>query len=588
MLDSLLLSHLLLQAGRIAAAAFLFFTMYAVGAAVLRFEIADPTERLLLRIATGFAVYQFVIRWLGELPVLTRAGVWIITIALAAIAAFVAKTELRTGRIACPPLALLLLLAPLAMALAPAVSQDALIYHLRFPELTLQHGQWAYDPASSASYYPSATGTLYVAALALDPQGIIAQLVHFGCFVLAMLAAGAIARRLGATTGSWAALLFAAVPCAGIVAGWAWADLSLLFAIGAAVLAAFGGAFTLALALLGLAASIKYTALLACVPIAIVIVIAALRARRAKALLAGIVLALLVVSPWYVTNAIRTGNPVYPLAASQNTESVVTSWSRDDTRSWAGVWRGYFFAPQTLDEDIGGAMFLIIAITGLTIAFTNKRTRVAAAAAAAMWIIFLPLTTPMRLLLPAVAATLVVCGAALEQWTGARHAIAFAVYLFALRGGLIVAAHNAHFFNPLPAAVGIENEKHYVTRNFPPAAIYERVDRLGRDARFVAINEVRLFRFPRPVSASRVVDPPLLARYIEGARSADEIVARFRRDRVTHLLLGTKPVERGPRPKFSPAAETLFNEVIRRSRVVARQGSTIVLELPRNAAVPGG
>jgi len=204
--------------------------------------------------------------------------------------------------------------------------------------------------------------------------------------------------------------------------------------------------------------------------------------------------------------------------------------------------------------------------------------RVAAGTALAMWVVFLPMTPAVRLLLPAVAATLIVAGAALESRS---RIFAIVVALFVARGALVTAAHNAHFMNPLPSAAGIEKEQHYLTTNFPPAALYARIDAsVPRDARFVAINEVRLFRFPRPVSASRVLDPPLLARYIENARSAEEIVARFRADRVTHLLIAPKPIERGPLPHFSPQANRLFNVVIRRSRVVDREGSTLVLELP--------
>ncbi len=593
MLDALLAKHLLTQAMRIAVAALLFYCLYAIGAAILRTEIVDRTERFLLRIAIGFAVYQCLIRWAGELTLLTRAGIWILTIGLAAFATFAARHTLSIDRdrpsIRRSVLILLLLLAPLVMALAPAASQDALIYHLRFPEMTLRDGRWAYDGANSSSHYPAATGTLYVAALAVDPQGVSAQLVHFGFFVLSIAAAAAIARRLGAASGHTAALLVAAVPCAGIVAGWAWADLSLLFAIGAAAMAALAGMYAIALILLGLAASIKYTALLACLPIALLIVVAALRARRWRGLAAAIALGAVVASPWYVTNAVRTGNPVYPLAtsffggATSHAQSMVESWSREDGKSWRDVWSGYFLAPQTLDEDVGGLLFLAVAAIGVGLATRSKGTplRISAVTALAMWAVFLPLTAALRLLLPAVAATLVVAGAAFEQAPRARTAIAVLTILFALRGGLIVAAHNAHFMNPLPAAVGIEEEKDYLARNFPPAALYARLDeRLPLEARFLAINEVRLFRFPRPVTAPRVLDPPLLARYIEGAHTAEEVLQRLRRDGVTHLLVAPKPIERGPAPKFSPSAESLFNELLRRSRVIDREGTTVAIELP--------
>ncbi|MGZ8780495.1 MAG: hypothetical protein ACXW31_11260, partial [Thermoanaerobaculia bacterium] len=313
---------------------------------------------------------------------------------------------------------------------------------------------------------------------------------------------------------------------------------------------------------------------------------------------AALALAAVVASPWYVTNAVRTGNPVYPLATSlfggvaSGHQSMAESWSRVGGKSWGDVWSGYFLAPQTLDEDVGGLLFLAVAALGLGLALRSRPAplRIAAFTALAMWAVFLPFTAALRLLLPAVAATLVVAGAAFEQATRARKAIMVLTILFALRGGLIVAAHNAHFMNPLPAAVGIEKEEDYLARNFPPAALYARLDqRLPPDARVLAINEVRLFRFPRPVTAPRVFDPPLLARTLEGAQTSDEILQRLRRDGFTHLLLAPKPIERGPVPKFSPRAESLFTELLRRSRVIDREGTTIVLELPPSttAETPG-
>jgi hypothetical protein len=582
-LDASLLSHLALQCGRVAFAAALFLTMYALGARVLaNVVIADASERMLLRVAAGFAIVQFVIRWLGELPLLTPTGTLVI-VAILALAAFAGRGREVLGELATIRLPLewrtiailLLLMAPLAMALAPAVSKDALIYHLRFPELTLRHGVWGIDPANSASFYPSATSTLYLATLAVDGSGIAAHLVHFGFFILCLVGAAAIARRLGARSGLDAALLLAALPAAGIVAGWSWSDLSLLFALAAATLAMYNAAPALALVFLGLAAAVKYNALLAAVPIGVALLVTIVRMRAWRQLATGTLLALAVMSPWYATNALRTGNPIYPLASAEHRATeVIGAWSRDAGASWWTVWSGYFVRPQTLDEDVGGVLLLVL------LAIALRSPRAAAVLVVAMWAMFLPFTAAMRLLLPAVAATIVVAGAVLESVE--RRALAVAlVVAFAIRGGIIAAAHNAHFMNPLPAAAGIEDERAYVVRNFAPAALYERAASLPPDARVIAINEVRLFRFPRPVLAARVHDAPLLARYTRGATTAEELAARLRADGVTHLLLAASPVERGRVQPLPPAEERLVTAVLRASRVVDREGNTLLIALPR-------
>jgi hypothetical protein len=481
---------------------------------------------------------------------------------------------------------LLLVIAPLVMALAPAVSRDALIYHLRFPEMTLRAGAWAYDLATGTSFYPAAIGTLYLPALAADAQGVASQLVHYGFFLFSIAAVAAISRRLGADageqTGTCAAILFAAVPAAGIVAGWAWADAPLLFALATSALALLAGAPALAIVLLALAASIKYTALLAGAPLFLASVVALARTRDARRLFAGIVLGILVLSPWYATNAWRTGNPLYPLGATtQPTTEMVATWSSDADASWARVWTGYFFRPQTLDEDIGGPLFLAVGIAGLALAFTRGgKLRIAALIAAAMWLPFLPLTAAMRLLLPAVMATLVVAGAALEQLEQKRLAAAI-VIAFAIRGGIVTASHNANFFNPLPAAAGIESEAAYIRRNFAPAPLFERADaELPPNARVLAINEVRLFRFPRSVTASRVLDAPLLRRYTGGANDLATVVQRLHADHITHLLAATHPVERGTGIPLTPQEEKLTRSLIHDSRMIDREGDIALFELP--------
>jgi hypothetical protein len=594
-LDTLLARHLLLQGLRVAVAACLLLLLFALGATILkrcRVVFEKRTERILFSAALGFAAYQCIVRWLAELPVVSPLGIGAIVMLLAAVSVPGWRTLREEIRAVTYPrdgwsvAILMLLIAPLTMALAPAVSRDALVYHLRFPEMTLKLGRWAYDVASSTSFNPAAIGTLYLPALAADANGVVAQLVHFGFFILCIFAAAAIARRLGASTGKPAALLVASVPVAAIVAGWAWADMAYVFALAASSLALLASAPVVALVLLGLAASIKYTALLAGLPLFIGAVTTLVRARDLRRLFLGVALGALVVSPWFVSNVLRTGNPIYPLGSRDHpAASVAATWSGDAHQSWLDVWSGYFLRPHTLDEDVGGVLFLALAAAGFVCALSRKdnpRLRLAAAMALALWLVHLPLTAAMRLLLPAVIATLAVAGAAFEQLERRRLAT-LGIAAFALRGGIVAAAHNAHFLNPFPAAAGIETEASYVHRNVAGAALFERADvTLPANARVLAINEVRLFRFPRPISASRIVDPPLIRRYLIGATAPAAVIDRLRADGFTHLLVGTKPVERGAGVRLSAAEEQLVTATLRACRVLDREGNVTLLALPTN------
>jgi len=580
-LDVLIARHLLIQAGRVGLALLLLLILGALGARLLRrVSISDPSERLVFNVAAGFAVYQFVVRSLAELPVTSPLGIALIVAALAAAGSWRAwMADLRALRLPWSPwwIAVLLLALPaLLMALAPAVSRDAMIYHLRYPEMTLAAGTWMYDPANSSSFYPAAMGTLYLPALAADPNGVVAQLVNFGLFGLAIVAIAAVARRLGAATGAPAAVLFAATPIIAVVAGWAWADVGLVLALVVAALAVVSGVPLLALVFLGLAASIKYSAFLAGAPLFIAAVAVLIRRRAFRELAAGVLLAALVASPWYVTNVVRTGNPMYPLGSHDRpTGRAIATWSATPEQSWLDVWSGYFLRPQTLDEDVGGILFLVVAVIGWIGGFLRKELRVASSIVLAMWIVHLPLTTAMRLLMPAVTASLVLAGVVLERdrWRSVL------IALFAIRGAAVTAAHNAHFLNPVPAAAGVETEQSYVLRNFRPAALFERArTRLPPDARVVAINEVRLFRFPRLVSTSRIWDPPLIRRFL--GSDANATVARLRAAGVTHLLIGAKPVERGAGFALTRNEEAVVRAVVRASRLVDREGDVALFELP--------
>jgi hypothetical protein len=593
-LDTLLGRHFLMQGIRVAVALFLLLLLVALGAAILRrcrVAITDRTERTILNAAVGFAAYQLIVRWLAELPIVSPLGIGAIVLVLTAAGATGWKSlredirEVTFPRDGWSISILVLLITPLTMALAPAVSLDAMVYHLRFPEMTLRLGTWAYDPASSMSFNPAAAGTLYLPALAVDPSGVTAQLVHFGFFVLSIVTAAAIARRLGAATGKPAALLVASLPVAAIVAGWAWADMAYVFALAASALAMLAAAPVLALVLLGLAVSIKYTALIAGFPLFIAVVVMFVRARSFRRLLLGIAAGALVVSPWFVTNFFRTGNPIYPLASQEHPAVTVNAtWNRDPQQSWLDVWSGYFLRPQTLDEDAGGVLFLSIAAAGFFIALArpgNPRLRAAGAMALALWMVHLPLTAAMRLLLPALVATLVMAGAAFEQ-IERRRLTTIVVAVFAVRGGIVAAAHNAHFLNPFPAAAGIESETSYVHRNFPPAALFERARaKLPPNTRVLAITEVRLFRFPRPVSASRVIDPPLIRRYVAGAMTPRVVIDRLRSDGFTHLLIATRPVEHRAGIRLTAAEAQLVTATLRTCKVIDREGTVMLLELPR-------
>ncbi|HEY6051426.1 MAG TPA: hypothetical protein VIZ58_09265, partial [Thermoanaerobaculia bacterium] len=160
------------------------------------------------------------------------------------------------------------------------------------------------------------------------------------------------------------------------------------------------------------------------------------------------------------------------------------------------------------------------------------------------------------------------------------------IVVLAARGAVLVAAHNALFFNPLPAAAGIEEADEYRARVFPPDALYRgRARELPEEARVLVFGESRLFRFPRPTRASARVDPPAVLPFVRGAAGPQDVLARASRGGFTHLLVsidalrGAGEAGEWRRGLTEPEAAMLAGAV-QKCRPLGRAGGLFLLELP--------
>jgi hypothetical protein len=482
------------------------------------------------------------------------------------------------------------------MALSPAVSLDALTYQLRMPEIALRTGSWALDPLDSHTFFPAATQCLYLPALAFDGSGVTAQLIHYGFFLLTLLALKAVAGRLDRTASAWwSSLLFAAIPAAGIVAGWSWSDMPLCFALVTAGLALTYAEGAGAIVVIALAASIKYSGLLLGLPLLLCLARADRGASRLRRWSLGAVLGLVVLLPWYGANFLATGNPFYPLLqgvfhGARTAEGNLLHWAgAGHARGLAGWWQ-YVAAPSTLDGDIGGlgtgALLAVCLLHGLR----RRGLRAASAVVLAGVVALAPFEPSPRILLPVLAGACAVAAVSLGDWeSGGRRRWPKAIAgILAARGAILVAAHNALFFDPLPAAVGIESSAAYVARNFPPARLYDRAAALPDDAVVLAVGEPRLFGFPRPTLSSAITDPPAVQTFLAGAAGPEEAIERLRARGVTHLLVDLEWVSRpGSKPsatasiRLTPDQESSLRDVMARSNPVDREGPLVLFALPR-------
>jgi hypothetical protein len=249
------------------------------------------------------------------------------------------RTAPARERVALAVLASVAVVWLVALTVVPSDNYDSHMYQLPTVAEWLQHGsvgarseQWRHAPGYERSmfHYPGAWNAWYALVLGLGGHERWAYLPNLLAWALYGAAVRALARQAGAgaTAATLAAALAACVPVAGVALASAHNDLPLaatwLAAVAAAVAAARSGeASWLALTglLAGMAVGIKPNGLGACACAAAAYAATLARTGRLSAAWAGArrgwpwlaaaaLLAALIAVPWYVRNALETGNPL--------------------------------------------------------------------------------------------------------------------------------------------------------------------------------------------------------------------------------------------------------------------------------------
>lgn len=297
------------------------------------FQALDPALALGASIALGLGLLGTAVFFFGLVPGGLRIAPWFsIAIGLVGWAmAFQSKMALQvklpSGLGVLAPVAIALAgLFSLIGALAPPTMMewDSLAYHLAVPKIWIAQGQAVPISFIHHSHFPFAVDNLY--ALGLQWGGEPGA----KAFSLVFLLAGALAifglarSRFGSTAGWCASLAWVSVPTVLWESGTAYIDVAhgLFAGLGALVfldgILNENGRSRLILGglLLGLAAGSKYTGLQSIFAVVLVSAVLGLRMAQAKANFksAGmaLILAIGIASPWYIRNAVVTGNPVYP------------------------------------------------------------------------------------------------------------------------------------------------------------------------------------------------------------------------------------------------------------------------------------
>ena len=451
--------------------------------------------------ALAFALATFAAGWAGAL---SSAAYRFVFALAAAGGAWVAFRLLRAARL--PRIrtwrpwelalgALLITYAVLGAVAtsAPISSPDALLYHAADPARFVEAGRIFEVPANSSSYEPFSVQMLVLDGFLLwdSVQGAFAP------FLLALVATAAVAgageRVAGRTVALLAAAVFFAQPLMLWEATSTFIESGLAFAVALAGwnLLRFarhgeGAALVVAGVFAGGAAGMKYLGLIGVFALAVTAAIALRRQVTGARVLAFAAPALLVALPWYVKNAILTGNPVYPhlfggLNPSAAAELDATMAQFGHGRSLADL----LLLPVRLLADgqaFDGGEFLsplVVAFAPLALLVPGRwRIRVAAAAGIAVYVLAWFLATQQARflvpLLPALALLAALGILALAHRRRLGRVVAAGVTAAALVAGLGISVVYAAQFAPV--AAGRESEEEFLSRK---VSLYDGVDWLN-------------------------------------------------------------------------------------------------------------
>jgi hypothetical protein len=481
---------------------------------VLLSRFPAPRDRLLdtlNRIGVGalaFALFTFAIGWAGVLyapvylPLLAAAAAKGVMVAVRELHVDVRlplrwrKWELVLAALLC-----LYVLLDLLVAAAPISSPDALLYHAADPARFEQAHRIVEVPSNSSSYEP-----FTVEMLVLD--GFLLWDSIQGAFAPLLLSLGSLVAVVGASArlaGRWAAFLAGAIFFAQPFM--TWEATSVFVEPGLACMVALSGwnlvhfarrgdrhALVLAGLFAGGAAGMKYLGVLVALALGLAGVLALRPRLDARAVLSFAAPAIAMALPWYVKNAILTGNPLYPhVFGGLNPYAAA---QLDQTRRDFGFGRSLLdlvLLPFRLlgdaeSFDAGQWISPLFILFAPLVFLLPAARRVALAAWAAVGLYVLAwffATQQARFLVPAMPALALLAALGiigLAQRGNAGRAVATISTAAALTVGL--AASLAYASQFAPVVVGRESKEDFLLENAPYYAGIEWLDRrLGSDDR---------------------------------------------------------------------------------------------------------
>ena len=486
----------------------------------------------------------------------------------------------------------------LRYALIPETFYDALVYHLALPAQYLLHGGIFPTPSNSYSGIPALPQMVSGLALAIEPWGIAASILHSSLLLWCCAALVGLSRRLGRPkAGVLAAAIFAATP---VVMGesfrvsvgleWTLMEICCLTGLLAVVEERSESsmpAVVLAGCFLGFAMTTKYPAWLLALAVIPPLAWGRLstsdeRKRFALRLLALAAISAALIAPWVLKNLFFYGNPLYPFFHERfaTAGATVPDWRQISAAGSdlhrlltpAGIW-GYLTHPwaflkpvEDVTQTIGPAYLTLL--PGLLLFPLERRGKLVALFAAAAWIPLSVLTPLTRFFIPHLAVVALLVAHLIEglesRWAAtAFRAGAMGLALLSALGWAVMDSNRAK----LPVYLGAKDFNDYLAHTAvsyptPPYAGYQFLnEKTPANAKVLIYSESRGFYLNREAILSSPDQRTALESWADQSADAAALARKIRQEGVSFILVnGAEMTRLKLPPRVDPAGLRVLDD----------------------------